>query len=332
MRFFICLCVTLLLPVCLLAVTPPAQPTSGPGSNQYIYPSVSKFEYGAGDLKYWVYRPNKAKIDMAPVLLYLHGWAADEPIFYEALLEHFAKKGFIVVFPKYGKWWNISKYEANAKRAFEDALIQLKMHPDIKPDLNRVIFAGHSLGTQIASRMADTAADFNYPAPKALILHEPAGTTQLNNNFAIDQNMGRVSKSTLLVILVRDDWATDPGGYPVPVTIWHATKHLNNKTVLRIPSDSSGEVALISHHSAMQTGGSHFWESDDAHGVDAIDTWGYWRPTEAAINYALYGTDSQYILGGGADVIDMGNWSDGTPVAKKEIVSDSAMDALYNNL
>ncbi len=321
--------IAMMFPALSIAATPPEQPSSGPGSDVYAHGSYTLSDYGSGDLKYWVYEPASPVPATAPVLLYLHGWSADNPVYYQEMLIHFARKGYIVVFPKYGDWFNISSYEANAKTAFENALTELQSGSHVSPDLDKVIFSGHSLGTQIASRMADTAASFSYPEPKALILHEPAGATQLQNDFAIDNNMNNVSSDTLLTIILRDDWSTDPGGYPVPVTIWHATEHLTDRNAFRVRNDTFGSPDLLSEHSSMQTSNVNFWENNK---VDAIDTWGYWRPTEAAINYALYGTDSQYVLGGGADVIDMGNWSDGTPVVKKEIVSDSTMDTMYNNL
>ena len=86
---------------------------------------------------------------------------------------------------------------------------------------------------------------------------------------------------------------------------------------------------MLSEHNSIQTGSVHFWEQNT---VDAVDWQGYWRTTEAAINFALYGTDGQYILGDGTDVRDMGQWSDSTPINPKQVVSDRTLDDFHRSL
>ena len=142
-------------------------------------------------------------------------------------------------------------------------------------------------------------------------------------------NLSDIAVDTLLMVIARDDWDEDEGTYPVPVTAWHSTEHLTNRNFIAVKSDTHGTPELLSEHNSIQTGSVHFWEQNT---VDAIDWQGYWRTTEAAINFALYGTDGQYILGDGTDVRDMGQWSDGTPINPKQVVSDRTLDDLYRSL
>ena len=96
-----------------------------------------------------------------------------------------------------------------------------------------------------------------------------------------------------------------------------------------VKSDNSGKPKLRSTHNSIQTDSPLFWERRS---VNAIDWYGYWRTTEAAINFALYGQDRQYVLGSGADVTYMGKWNNGKIVKRKEIVSDDVLDRVYREL
>lgn len=310
-----------------VAFSPPSQPTSGPGSNIYTHNSYIKSKHGSGDLKYVLYEPDSPKPDNAPLLLYVHGWGADNTKYYDKMLTHFARKGYIVVFPKFNGTLDINDYENHAKTIFENALIELRNSDRVAPDLDKVIFSGHSLGTQVMLRMAETADSRNYPAPKGIILHEAAGAIAMEA-FPLD-DLGNIDNDTLMVVIARDDWDKDEGTYPIPVSAWHGTEHLKNRNFIVVKSDNSGKPQLRSTHNSVQTGTPLFWEKRK---VDAIDWYGYWRTTEAAINFALYGKDREYILGTGADVTYMGKWNNGKVVKPKEIVSDDVLDRMYQEL
>ena len=65
------------------------------------------------------------------------------------------------------------------------------------------------------------------------------------------------------------------------------------------------------------------------HGLDAIDSWGYWRPTDAALAEAFGETADAFAFcsdtGPTCDPVrDMGSWSDGTPVARIANAADLA--------
>ena len=94
-----------------------------------------------------------------------------------------------------------------------------------------------------------------------------------------------------MVIILRDDWKDDDGGFPVPATIWNATPHLENRTVLWVKSDGYGNPDVNSEHNSVQTSRANFW--DPQQGIDTVDWWGYWRPSEAALNFALSGVDAR---------------------------------------
>ncbi len=313
------------------AASPPAQPTSGPGSNNYVHGSYKKTSYGSGDLKYWIYEPAAPEPTSAPVILYLHGWSADRPSLYEDLLIHYARNGHVVIFPKIGSWLNIHTYEANSKQAYQNALAKLQAGGHVAPNLDKTIIMGHSLGSQIAVKMADTAADFSYPAPKGLVLHEPAGSDQMRNDFMLNNNLGNIPPSTAMLILVRDDWDQDTGAYPVPVTIWHSSPQLKNRGLMSIKSDNHGNPNLQSTHTSVQSKKGNFWDPEQY--TDAIDWYGYWRTSDALVDFAFNNSSADtHIFSSSVLDTNMGAWSDGTPVNPMEIISDQTLESIYQTL
>ncbi len=316
-----------LVAVVLLTITaaahasPPAQPSSGPGSDTYPHASYKKSSYGSGDLKYWIYEPQSPAPTSAPVLLYLHGWAADKPDIYENMLVHFARKGITVVYPKFGGLFNFGSYEANAKSAYVAALDRLQNGTHVSPDLSRTAFAAHSLGAHIALRMANSAATETYPAPLGLVLHEAAGfDTAANASLSLD-DLSSIGAHTHLVLITQESWESDPNNVGTVTRAWNNTTQIpsQQKNLIAVQSDSYGNPDLVSDHLGVQSGNCGWFCTRP---LDAIDWWGYWRPTEALVNHMFYGTDAGYVLGDGPSVRDMGQWSDGTQVTPKLTASD----------
>src|SRR5262245_23969189 len=80
--------------------TPPGQPTSGPGDSHYTSES-KKTQIQVPILfgpTYFAYTPDPA-VTNAPLLVYAHGAGQTDPTSYETVLTHFARKGFVVIFP-----------------------------------------------------------------------------------------------------------------------------------------------------------------------------------------------------------------------------------------
>lgn len=300
---------------------PPQQPSSGAGSNSYPHASFSKSVHDSNDLKYWLYEPQAPAPANAPVLLYLHGWSATTPDAYEKMLIHFARKGLIVVYPKFGGWFNTGKYESNAKTAYKNAIKRLQEPGHVSPDLTKTVFAGHSLGAHLALRMANSSVSESYPAPLALVLHEAAGAdTQINETLSLE-NLSSIVSSTYLLLISREQWVSDPNTYGTVMQAWNNTPQIprQQKSFIAVQSDSYGDPDLVSDHLGVVAGDCGWFCTAP---LDAIDWWGYWRPTEAIINYVFYGKDFEFVFGNGQTVRYMGKWADGTPVAPKLTAAD----------
>lgn len=87
--------------------SPPGIPVTGFGSpSNYITDTVTEYELGeaADGNKVWYYLPAKLKYgDQAPVVIYLHGFAALTPYLYRTHIEHLTRQGNIVIFPQFQK-------------------------------------------------------------------------------------------------------------------------------------------------------------------------------------------------------------------------------------
>ena len=86
---------------------PPERPETGYGSSQgYIASSYSTYETGSantGDLT-WYFVPDTLRYgQQSSVVVFLHGFAALYPSFYESHLEHLLRQGHIVIFPQFQK-------------------------------------------------------------------------------------------------------------------------------------------------------------------------------------------------------------------------------------
>jgi hypothetical protein len=191
---------------------------------------------------------------------------------------------------------------------------------------------GHSLGAMISLRLAAQPQTVPaLPVPEILVLHEPAGKTTpfIAGNPAWDistQALSGVAPTTRLLIIQAETSATDPNS--VAPDAWLNTPQLARaqKNFLRVFSDHHGQPALVSDHTGVQAG-QNVLQVDP---LDAIDWWGYWRPTEGALREA-FGMDalppgySAFCSSAGPacdPVRQMGSWSDGVAVKPMKVAAE----------
>ncbi len=295
------------------APTPPLQPADGPGGSDYTHASLSVTAYRSGVQRYWLYEPAEPTPASAPVVLYLHGYGATEPDAYHDLMAHMARKGFTVIYPRYGWPWNPAVYEQNAVDALVDALDRLAGPGHVDPELDHFAVAGHSLGGILSLRIANRAKTSGLPMPGAVVLHDGAGYGTPAYPFMPLDDLSDIDSGTLLAFIVAQTSIGDPGAMGVVRRGWFNTSQIprDRKNALLIRSDGHGSPALISDHFSIVN-----------NELDAIDWYGYWKPTEAAFNSAFYGIQTEYILGSGPEVHFMGLWSDGVPLRPVVVAED----------
>ena len=107
-----------------------------------------------------------------PVVVFLHGWGAPDPGFYRPWLEHLARRGSAVVYPRYQ-----DSFVEPPRQALGNVLAALRIalaRPGL--DTGSLVIAGHSAGGALAADYAALASTAELPAPRAIFAAYPGRT------------------------------------------------------------------------------------------------------------------------------------------------------------
>ncbi|MEE2732418.1 MAG: alpha/beta fold hydrolase [Pseudomonadota bacterium] len=167
---------------------PPGAPEQGFGSREHdITDTYFEYQFGsaADGNQTWYYVPAQLKYDTtAPVVVFLHGFAALIPKLYQTHIEHLLKQGNIVIFPQFQKATltgflseaglfapaDQSLWAARAVATVNQALDELG--EQVQAD--EVYLYGHSLGGLIALAWQSEGG----VAPRAAVLVHPQVNSQ----------------------------------------------------------------------------------------------------------------------------------------------------------
>ena len=104
-----------------------------------------------------------------PVVVFLHGWGAPEPDFYRPWLEHLARRGNAVVYPRYQ-----DSFVQPPRQALGNVLAALRIalaRPGL--DTGSRVVAGHSAGGALAADYAALTGTAGLPEPRAIFAVYP---------------------------------------------------------------------------------------------------------------------------------------------------------------
>lgn len=317
------------------AAVPPAQPLSGPGGSDYPHSRVISSAYGHGDFKYYIFEPDGPKPEVAPFIVFAHGWGGVNPTDYGSWINHLVRRGNIVVYPVYQTYADMfsgfSQYTANCMAAIQDALAELRNPKHVTPDLDRFATVGHSLGGLLSPNIAASCAaaagaargQADLPVAKAVMSVEPGGTPILPL-----EDLSPIPADTLLLTIVGDQ--DQIVGSKDAKKIFSRTSQipLQNKDFITLVSDDYGKPPLVSDHFAptceSPMGSSLMPSLSDVFGgqkyaSNALDFYGTWKLFDALTDAAFYGKNREYALGNTPEQRYMGTWSDGTSVKEMEV-------------
>ncbi len=319
--------------------TPPAQPATGPGGSDYVYRSVTTYgpfystSSKAPYSEFMIYQPKGSTVPSSlPVALFLHGYllqiegypAGDSPSNYIYWLQHLVQQGYTVVYPYYDDTLLPKEFTTSILRSWGKALELLEAGTDgmIPPSEDaagmETVFTGHSMGAYqcfaTAQQLTLTPVE-GIPLPRAIAGFTPG----LGNGSTLPTNFSSISPSISVVLVDGDRDAAD---IPTAQAIWSSIEDVipsANRDFLEVISDSHGSPAQLGTHWFPDTDGL----LDDDSGVDDRDYNVTWKLSVGIFNCVLYGTDCSYGLGhGSTDQINMGLWSDGTPVTPLSLQDD----------
>jgi len=284
--------------------SPPQQPASGPGGSLYPHRSVRQTQRGEGGQQYWLIEPAEPAPRRAPLVIFLHGYSAMTPDTYRGWLNHLAKRGNIVVYPRYQArlFTPPGEYFPNVAASVRDALDLLAKPGHVAPDLERVAVVGHSAGGVEAVNYTILAESEKLPAPKAAMIVEPGQGKEGGLKIVPLEDCGRIPAALKMIVMVGDvDGMVGDG---CARQIWRESKQVRDRAFVTLHSDAHGTPPLKANHLSPIS-----WSRL---ATDALDWLGYWRTLDSLTDTAFSGKPI-------AVDASMGAWSDGVPVAPMKV-------------
>ena len=140
-----------------------------------------------------------------PPLLFLHGWGATEPHFYGPWIEHLARAGNAVIFPRYQ-----DSFAEPPTQVLGNALVGIRTAlAGLDVDRDALVVVGHSAGGALAADYAAVAGEVGLPVPRAVLSLYP-GRAFRGIRAAIPA-AGAVPAGVRLVVMTgADDTVVDP--------------------------------------------------------------------------------------------------------------------------
>jgi hypothetical protein len=310
------------------------QPTVGPEGTGYTNASVTvNGPYWANnrtfdnDYEYYIYEPGTPTPATAPVILFLHGYAAFTPANYQAWIYQMVQKGFVVVWVQYqaSATSTFADFPSNAQAAWTDALYRLQnytwekhVRPTLKNGVPQTLVVGHSFGGWITGWIAGeaTSAVPSYPTPLALVMIAPASLGLLP---AI--NFAGISPATKMVIVSGDQDTV--ACTADAINIYNSTTQVPaaQKNYLFYNSDTTG--------TPNQTGDHYYSNTDgykDTAAIDNRDFYVAWKLSVSAAQCVTVGTNCDVFLGNGsANQLGLGGWTNGTPIKPMSFFTNTAL-------
>jgi hypothetical protein len=167
-------------------------------------------------------------------------------------------------------------------------------------------FVAHSMGSYVASFVAEIAADTRLiPAPRVLAFMDAAGHDYKDIVGVDTTKLAGIDPSTDVILLSSEVDLLDAAGRPASNTqlavadlIEHLPVTCDHLSAWVVASDAEGDSRLVSDH--LDGPQTH-------HVFDAIDWWGYWPQITAHLQYAFWGTYASFTHAGG---LYSGSWLD----------------------
>jgi len=305
--------------------SPPTQPKAGHGGSNYMYKNIKSYSSGDTEKDYWLFHPSDSTILEAPVVLFLHGYSAYNPMVYGKWIKHLALKGNIVIFPRYQKGMfgtSPKEFVSNTKIALDNALAYLDKEEAVKYNGKPISIVGHSFGGAITANMLTKWDSLNLPEVKSAFLVSP-GTGPMKK-FVLDTYADILSDVEVAIIISEEDYVVGDG---FGVHVFNTATNTKNRILFKQYKDSHGSPEISAGHlesyspDAELDSGEHGYSYKRAKTAktDAVDFFGYWKIFDALSNDRIEMQKDTSIFEATTDISFMGLWSDNTPVKPLKI-------------
>lgn len=323
MKYILMCCLSFLFIAALSAQTATGleQANDGPGGQNYIHAEVSQYDYADKANGFWLYEPAAPIPASANVVVFIHGYGALNPMIYGGWIKHLVRQGNVVIFPRYQK--NLvspspKHFVENVLDGVHAALDTLRSKGHVHPIVDHFSLVGHSYGGVLSANLAANFKRYEIPQPKAVMLVSP-GTGPFSGGLL--KSYENIHEDTNLLIMVseQDRIVGDKIGKLVFST---ATKVKNRNLIRQYADYNDGTFITAGHNESYSLDKSFDSGLRNAttrramriSKLDVIDFNGYWKLFDALNSYTRAGIYQEFAFGGTPEQINLGTWSDGSPV------------------
>lgn len=315
------------LPAYNQTITPPEQPTTGPGGSEYKHEEVTVTNLAENGEGCWVFMPASPVPATAPVVVFTHGYGCINPMIYGQWIRHLVRKGHIVIYPRYQTdlvFPRPPEFAKNTVKGIHKGLKALSEMKQIKADTTRFALIGHSYGGVVNADLAVNWQLYQIPKPKAVMLCQP-GTGPLKGG-RLESYADFPADIPLLIITGEYDSTV---GEEFAQLVFQTAVNTPDRNLVRHFEDRLGQpIVSASHHECYSIdtlfdSGLHNFSANRAlerSKLDVIDFYCYWKLGDALLDCAFYNNHCRVALGGTPEQSSLGKWSDGTPVRPLEVI------------
>jgi hypothetical protein len=287
-------------------------------------------------------------------VVFLHSWGAANPQFYGGWIEHLARRGYLVLFPRFQEVNRTRPADATGVAAtlLKDALEALEADPDASPDRNRLAYIGHLAGAPLALNLAAGAKEFGLPEAKLVFAVMPGGVaSDAKSRGILLRDLSELDASTLLITM-----SGDREHLPIDRTARRILREAtsvpgNRKLFMRAGSDDHGFPTLSATLASPGSPKADYdaaaiklppdpprdpkqrntwrWSADMSltgeqtvltaqlgnNVTDTLDFLAYWKTFDLAAD-AAFAARNAVALRADPKFLDMGAWSDTWPVRR----------------
>ncbi|WP_238258466.1 alpha/beta hydrolase [Methylobacterium gnaphalii] len=337
----------------VLAAAPPTQPQDGPGGIGDRAATIVKRGIGTANAStYAFYKSGAAPADGRPVAVLLHAWGATNPRAYGGWIDHLARNGWLVLYPRFQELNKSRPADATEKAGslLKAALDALAADPDARPDTKRLALIGHLAGAPLAANVAAGAQARGLPAARLIYFIMPGGIARDAKSRGIPlADLEGIAGDTLLVAVTGDKDAraadlaakrilreatavapdrkllvralSDDHGFPAMTATLSSPAGIDAAydgtaiTVAPEPKDAKPAPFKWTPDVTLTGEQSTLVQQINNARADALDYLAYWRTFDMAAAAAFAGKDAAK-LKADPSFSDMGRWADGWPVKR----------------
>ncbi|MEL6671170.1 MAG: hypothetical protein AAFR61_03230 [Bacteroidota bacterium] len=274
---------------------------------------------------YWLIQPQSPQPDSAPVVVFLHGYSAYNPMVYGLWLEHLVQQGRTIIFPRYQESIVSPGPEGfipNVVTAIKDAWARLDSAGQVKPYKRGFMMIGHSFGGAIIANMLADYAQYELPPCLGAFYVSP-GTGPVDD-YILEDYRGISSEVKMLIMVSDNDRVVQD---VLGKKVFETAINTPNRNLVRQYADAHGEEEITAGHLEVYALNPPF--DNGVHGysymraqasrLDQVDLYAYWKLFDALFECVWENEHCEKAFGNTEAQRYMGEWSDGTPVRELEI-------------